>query len=115
MSGLFIELYLDEDVSVLVADLLHGRGFVAITTRDEGQLQNSDAEQLAYAVRQRKTLLTHNRADFEALAQAYRDGDKKHYGIILVEHHSPYELVRRLMRILNHITADEMENQVRYI
>lgn len=73
MSRLFIELYLDEDVSVLVADLLHGRGFVAVTTRDEGQLQNSDAEQIAYAVRQQKTLLTHNRADFEVLAQAYRD------------------------------------------
>ena len=31
----------------------------------------SDANQLAYAVSQRKTLLTHNRADFEALAQTY--------------------------------------------
>lgn len=115
MSRLFIELYLDEDVSVLVANLLRGRGFVAITTRDENQLQNSDAEQLAYAVSERRTLLTHNRADFEALAQAYSDAGKKHYGIILAVRHLPYELVRRLMRILNHVTADEMENQVRYI
>ena len=42
MSRLFIELYLDEDVNVLVADLLRGRGFVAVTTRDESQLENSD-------------------------------------------------------------------------
>jgi predicted nuclease of predicted toxin-antitoxin system len=115
MSRLFIELYLDEDVNVLVADLLRGRGFVAVTTRDESQLQNSDAKQLAYAVSQRKTLLTHNRVDFEALAQAYTDADKTHYGIILARRHPPYELVRRLMRILNQVTADEMENQVRYI
>ena len=115
MSQLFIELYLDEDVNVLVASLLQGRGFVAVTTRDEGQLQNSDAQQLAYAVNQQKTILTHNRADFENLAQIYAETGQTHYGIILAVRHPPYELVRRLMRILNHVTADEMENRVRYI
>lgn len=115
MSQLFIELYLDEDVSVLVADLLRGRGFVAITTRDAGQLQNSDTKQLAYAVSQHKTLLTHNRADFEALAQNYAHAGQTHSGIILAVRYPPYELVRRLMQILNHVTADEMVNQVRYI
>ena len=39
MNRLFIELYLDEDVDVLVADLLRARGFVATTTRDAGNLQ----------------------------------------------------------------------------
>lgn len=37
MSGqLFIELYLDEDVDVLVAELLRARGFVAVTTLESG-------------------------------------------------------------------------------
>jgi hypothetical protein len=35
---LFIELYLDEDVSVLVADLIRARGFTATTTRDVGKI-----------------------------------------------------------------------------
>ena len=52
MSHLFIDLYLDEDIDVLVADLVR---------------------------------------------------------------RSPYEIVRRLLIILNHVTADEMENQLRYI
>jgi predicted nuclease of predicted toxin-antitoxin system len=43
---LFIRLYLDEDVNVLVADLLRARGFDAITVRDAGQLRATDAEQL---------------------------------------------------------------------
>jgi hypothetical protein len=46
---------------------------------------------------------------------SYADAGKKHYGIILAARHPPYELVRRLMRILNHVTADEMEDQIRYI
>ena len=58
MARLFIELYLDEDINVLIANLLRGRGFSAVTTRDERQLQNSDDAQLTYAVSQQKTLLT---------------------------------------------------------
>jgi len=64
VSGLFIRLYLDEDVNVLVADLLSARGFDALTVRDAGQLQASD-------------------------------------------------IAQRLLSILNQVTADEMENQVR--
>lgn len=42
--SLFIELYLDEDVSVLLSELLRGRGFIAVTTRDAEMLGKSDRE-----------------------------------------------------------------------
>lgn len=115
MTNLFIELYLDEDVSVLVAELVRARGFTALTAREAGQLHASDADQLAYAVSQRKTLLTHNRADFEALAQTYLATGQTHSGIIIAVRHPPYEIMRRLLLILNHVTADEMQDQLRYI
>jgi hypothetical protein len=115
MSRLFIELYLDEDVDVLIAQLLRARGFVVVTTQEAGQLHNSDAEQVAYAVRQHKTLLTHNRVDFEALAQTYFAAGQSHDGIILAVRRPPREITRRLLRILNAVTAEEMQNQVRYI
>jgi predicted nuclease of predicted toxin-antitoxin system len=115
VSRLFIELYLDEDVDVLVAGLVRARGFHAITMQEAGQIRNNDAEQLAYTVNQQKTLLTHNRADFEALAQQYLTTGQTHYGIIIAVRRLPYEIVRRLLTILNHVTADEMENQLRYI
>jgi hypothetical protein len=115
VTRLFIELYLDEDVNVLVAELLRARGFVATTAREAGQLQQDDAAQLRYAASQQKALLTHNRADFEVLAQAYYAAGQTHYGIILATRRPPHELVRRLLLILNHVTADEMRDQVRYI
>ena len=37
MSRLFAELYLDEDVSALVAELLRARGFDALTTHEAGR------------------------------------------------------------------------------
>jgi predicted nuclease of predicted toxin-antitoxin system len=115
MSSLFIGLYLDEDVNVLVGDLLNARGFDALTVRDAGQLQASDEEQLAYAVNQQRALVTHNRSDFEELIQTYFAAERKHYGVILATRRSPQEIAQRLLVILNRVTADEMENQVRYI
>jgi predicted nuclease of predicted toxin-antitoxin system len=84
---LFIELYLDEDVDVLVADLIRARGFTASTARDVGNLHEDDDEQLAHAADNQLAFVTHNRAD----------------------------IVRRLLVILNNVTADEMVNQIRYI
>jgi predicted nuclease of predicted toxin-antitoxin system len=115
VNRLFIELYLDEDVDVLVADLLRARGFVATTTRDAGNPQAADAAQLACAVRRQETLLTHNRSDFEALAGTYFATGQSHYGIIIASRHTPYEIVRRLLLILNQVTADEIQDQLRYI
>jgi predicted nuclease of predicted toxin-antitoxin system len=115
VSELFIELYIDEDVDVLVADLIRARGFVATTTRDAGGLSKTDEEQLEFAVDQQATMLTHNRLDFEKLAAQYVLDGKTHYGIILATRQSPYEIVRRLLLILNHVTADEMKNNIRYI
>jgi Domain of unknown function (DUF5615) len=115
VSRLFIELYLDEDVDVLVGELLRARGFVVLTTREAGQLGSDDASQLAYALSQQKTFVTHNRADFEALAQSYFTAGQTHYGIIIAVRHDPYELVRRLLVILNQVTADEIQDQLRYI
>ena len=78
-------------------------------------MQASDADQLAYAVSQRKTLLTHNRADFEALAQTYFTTGQPRSGIIIAMRHPPYEIVRRLLLILNRMISDEMQDQLRYI
>jgi len=115
VSGLFIELYLDEDVDVLVAELVRARGFSVTTTREANQLGKDDLSQLAYAVKLQKTFFTHNRMDFETLAQTYFTTGQAHHGIIIAARHDVYELVRRVLVILNHVTADEMENQLRYI
>lgn len=115
MSRIFVELYLDEDVSVLVADLLRARGFIAVTTQEARRTGESDASQLEYAASQSKTLITHNRADFEVLARQYFSLGRTHNGIIIAVRRPSYEILQRLLIILNQVTADEMVNQLRYI
>jgi hypothetical protein len=63
-------LYLDEDVSVVVAAILQARGFGVVTARDSGQLGRSDREQL-------------NRVDFENLHKESLKAAKAHSGIII--------------------------------
>jgi predicted nuclease of predicted toxin-antitoxin system len=115
MARLFISLYLDEDVHELVADLLKARGFDVTTAQDVNNVHKSDAAQLAEAVSRRQILLTHNRVDFEALAKVCFATGQIHYGIIFAVRRSPQQIVQRLLVILNNVTPDEMQNQVRYI
>lgn len=115
MNQVFIELYLDEDVSVLLAELIRARGFVATTTVKAGNLGCNDREQLEYAITRNQTLLTHNRADFEALAQSFFTSGQMHHGIIIAVRRPPREIVRRLLPILNSRTSDEIQNQLIYV
>ena len=115
MSDIFIHVYLDEDVDVLVASLLHSRGFNATTAQQARQLGKTDAEQLEYATSQGAAILTHNRTDFEDLAREYFKTGKSHSGIIVAVRKPYTEIVRRLLTILDSTTADEMENQILYI
>jgi predicted nuclease of predicted toxin-antitoxin system len=115
MMRLFIELYTDEDVDVLIADLLRARGFNVLTTRAAGRLHATDEKQLAFAATEHRTLLTHNRVDFEALHLTYLSAGQEHAGIIVARRHPAQEVAQHLLIILNAVTADEMQNQLRYI
>jgi hypothetical protein len=99
----------------LVADLVRARGFTVITTQEAGNIGASDRQQVAAAVSLQHTFVTHNRTDFEALAEEYFASGRDHCGIIIAVRRSPYEIVRRLLAILNRVAADEIKHQLRYI
>lgn len=115
MSRLFINLYLDEDVSVLIAKLIRSRAYVALTTLEAGQVGRSDAEQLDFATQRQMTILTHNRDDFVLLAGEYTAAGRHHAGIIVAIRRSPYDVALRLLRLMDQVSAEEMENQLLYI
>jgi predicted nuclease of predicted toxin-antitoxin system len=115
VTRLFVAVYLDEDVPVLVADLLRTQQYEAMTTVEAGRRGKSDAEQLAFAAEHGYALLTHNRLDFEGLARDYLATGRTHAGIIIAVRRPAYELVRRLDAILDEFTADEFRDQLRYI
>lgn len=115
MNDIFIKLYLDEDVDVLAAKLVRSQGFQATTTDEVGRKSEKDSQQLEYAVKRQYAIVTHNRLDFEKLAQQYFADNQTHYGIIIAVQRLPREIAELLLEILNDLTADEMVNQIVYI
>ena len=114
-GGLFISLYLDEDISVLIADVLTERGFQVQTARDAGMLRKSDPSHLAYAAMHGLAIATHNRGDFQTLHRRYIAAGRDHAGILLVIRRSPYDIADRLEKVLNAVAADEMRNQLLFV
>lgn len=115
-AALFIRLYLDEDVSVFVAELLRPHGFDVLTTREAQQLGNTDTAQLQYALGHQRAVLTHNRVDFEQLHAETLETRRAHAGILVANRRaSDFDLARRIMALLNRFTADEVVNQLLYL
>src|SRR6266403_4548901 len=115
MTRVFIEMYFDEDVSHIAAKSLRSRGYKVLTTQEAARKRATDADQLACATSQNLTVVTHNRVDFELLAAKYFSEGLTHSGIIIAVRRPATELVQRLLKVLDRLTADEMKNQLIYV
>jgi predicted nuclease of predicted toxin-antitoxin system len=115
---LFVALYTDEDVSPDLAPALRRRGYVAQSAAEAGNMEISDEAQLTYATEKGMVLLTHNIQHFIPLTQAWYLAGRAHAGLILSEQFSQRqfgELLRRVLRLLNRWTADEVKNQIVFL
>lgn len=112
---IFAQIYVDEDVDILVATLLLARGFDATTAREQAMLGKPDSEQLAFAASFERCILTHNRLDFEKLNTTYLTNNQTHAGIIIAKRRNVYEIAERVAILLDTLTADEIANQLFYV
>jgi hypothetical protein len=116
IGSLFIKFYFDEDVSVGIVNNLRNRGFDVLCARDVAMLGRDDDAQLKLAVSQGRAFVTHNRHDFEVRHHRYLDEGARHHGIVIAKRRSRDEItVARLLDLLNSVTADEMQMQLRYV
>ena len=113
---LYIPLYFDEDVSAGVVQNLRLRGFDVIKAGAMRHLGLDDESQLAFAVSEKRALVTHNRRDFEVLHERYLEAGRTHYGVIIARRR-PLDaaVVSRLLTLLDAVTAEQMINQLRHI
>ncbi len=79
-----MKLYLDEDLSPRVVALLRERGLAATGAHEVGQAGRSDLEQLRYATREGRCLVTRNVTDFLEIVHQLINRQESYAGIILV-------------------------------
>ncbi len=112
---LFVVLYTDADVAADLAAEIRTRGYDAVSALEKGRRYLDDEPQLEYATSEGRAILTHNQRHFEPLHRKWASEGREHAGIILSLQMPIGELLRRMLRLLDQVTADEMRNNLRYL
>lgn len=112
-ESLFIALYIDEGITYKLAKALRERGFDALGAYEVGNIEVPDRVHLEFAASQQRALLTSNAKDFAPLFDEWWEAGRQHHGIIVSAQVEFGEMLRRLLNLLDRITADEMRNNYR--
>ena len=113
-----IRLYVDEDATTrAVMHGLRARGLDVTTVYDAEMSEQDDEAQLEYAAGQGRVLYTFNVGHFYQLHSEYLAQGKHHAGIILVyrQRYSIGEQIRRLLKVSNTKSAEEMKNGIHFL
>jgi hypothetical protein len=78
-------------------------------------LSEDDSEPLAHAVAQSCAFVTFNVSDFISLHEAYITEGREHWGIIFSTEGLFRVLLRRLLQLLQVVTAHDLKNQIRWL
>jgi len=115
--SLFIRLFLDEHVWRKLPAELRERGFDAVSVAEVGREGLPDEEQWSFAAAEGRALLTFDKhgGRFVDLVAEWFYAGRPHYGLIISAQLSRGELLRRVLSLLNSVTADDMMNSVRFL
>jgi hypothetical protein len=113
-----IRLYFDEDTSD--GDLLEAlrmRGVDAVAAAPSGMGGRNDDDQLRWAAGQNRALYSFNRRDFFRIHSEWMRTSQTHCGIVLAvqQRYSVGEQMRRILRLLNSLTAEEMRDRIEFL
>lgn len=113
-----IRLYVDEDASArALVQGLRARGVDVVTAYEAHLSGADDPSQLVYASAQSRVLYTFNVGHFYRIHGDWLAQERPHAGIIVV-HRQKYpvgEQIRRLLRIINSRSAEEVRNTLRFL
>jgi len=113
---LCVSLYLDADVERMIAKALRQRGYTCHVADEVGMKRSSDEAQLEYAARMGYVLVTYNVEHFAPLHVRYLQKGWEHSGIVLIpKRWGAREVLRRLLKLLDAVIADEMRSSVKWL
>jgi len=109
------KLLLDEHIWAYLAKILREQGFDVIHVNDVDLDATPDEKIMEYAAGKHRAIVTFNVRDFVPLAIQYVEDGKEHYGVVVSKEIEHGELRRRVTKLLESVTAEELMNAVRYL
>lgn len=110
-----IRLYIDEDLTDRLAVALRSRGYDVISAHEVNMRGRTDKEQLEFAAKNNRIVLTRNIKHFIALQREYYEHGLLHKGIVVTDFLPLKELIRRVTRFLNKKRMAEMRNYIDWL
>jgi hypothetical protein len=113
-----IRLYCDEDsMRHALVLALRKRGVDVLTVLEAGTIEDQDERQLAFAASQGRAIYSYNVGDFCRLHAQWLAEGRSHAGIILAQQlqFSVGEQVRRLARLVDSLSEEEMRNRLEFL
>lgn len=107
-----LKLHLNEHLSPRISQQLRKHGFDVTSSHEANLLAEPDEQQLNFAVKQHRAIVTFNVRDFATLHYAYKKEGLSHWGIIFSPPIPIGTLFLRLLRLLNTKTAEELKDMV---
>jgi predicted nuclease of predicted toxin-antitoxin system len=108
-------LLLDECVDTHVAVVLSGTGVDCVTVAaSPGLRSRPDEDILAAAASLGRAIVTHDAPDYTALSKQWWEAGRHHAGIILVPECPTADLARRLKRLVDLCTEQELRDVTRW-
>lgn len=114
-EALFIRLYLDRHIVARLAIDLRSRGYDVLRTEEAGLDTAPDEDQLVFATREKRAILTFNIRDFVPIHVRWLAAGQSHGGIIVSRQLGSREygtLLGRMLRLLNHYTAEDLASNM---
>lgn len=111
-----IRLYLDEDtLSRSLINALRARNVDVLSAHQAGLVSIADEVHLAYAAELERTVFTFNTRDFVQLHGTWLAEGRNHAGIIVSDQIHVGQIVRRLLKLFDARSAEEMQNWLEFL
>lgn len=109
------KLLLDEHIWAYLAKLLRDQGFDVMHVTEIDLVATPDDKIMQYAASNHRAVVTFNIKDYVPLVIQYFQDGKEHYGVVVSKELSRGELQKRVTKLLESVTAEELMNAVRYL